>query len=113
MTDFSELNSKKLPELRAIAEALGVAGTDSMKKNELISAITGGASDAPKAVGESADDKPKRKRVPAEAAPKEAAASSDLFGNATVEKTEKPFKLSVLQNQFTQRKQKSQFTLKE
>jgi transcription termination factor Rho len=90
MTDFSELNSKKLPELRAIAEALGVAGTDSMKKNELISAITGGASDAPKAAGESADDKPKRKRVPAEAAPKEAAASSDLFGNATVEKTEKP-----------------------
>ncbi|MBK6527166.1 MAG: hypothetical protein IPG07_17430 [Crocinitomicaceae bacterium] len=55
----------------------------------MIAAITGGIG-CTKAAGESADDKPKRKRVPAEAAPKEAAASSDLFGNANVEKTEKP-----------------------
>ncbi|MBI3133835.1 MAG: transcription termination factor Rho [Bacteroidetes bacterium] len=101
MTDFSELNSKKLPELRAIADTLGITGTDSMKKNELISAITGGASTAPKAAAEeSVENKPKRKRLPAEAvvketAPKESAqkevtAASDLFGNPTEEKSEKP-----------------------
>ncbi|MBK7128932.1 MAG: transcription termination factor Rho [Crocinitomicaceae bacterium] len=61
MTDFSELNSKKLPELRAIADTLGISGTENMKKNELISAITGEPIQPDSE--SSSDDKPKRKRL--------------------------------------------------
>ena len=42
MTDFSELGSKKLPELRAIATALGVQNVELLKKHELLAAIAGG-----------------------------------------------------------------------
>lgn len=93
MNDFSELNSKKLPELRAIAGALGIEGADQLKKNELIAAISGGS--APdKTAGEESASKPKRKRVTPEASSKE---SVDLFGEPekkaeVIEKpmTEKP-----------------------
>lgn len=62
MNDFSELNSKKLPELRAIAETLGITGIESMKKNELIAAIAGGEVSEAKPANDS-DNKPKRKRI--------------------------------------------------
>ncbi|MBK9191261.1 MAG: transcription termination factor Rho [Crocinitomicaceae bacterium] len=86
MTDFSELGSKKLPELRAIAEAIGITGTENMKRGELISAITGEPFTETKS--EDADNKPKRKRVTPESKAADSEKSSDLF-NADSEKTEK------------------------
>ena len=85
MTDFSELNSKKLPELRTIAEALGISGTENMKKNELISAITGEPiqpeSDS------SSDDKPKRKRLTNQ--DKTEKKQEDLFAENSLESEKK------------------------
>lgn len=81
MNDFSELNSKKLPELRAIAGALGVAGFETMKKNELLSAITGQPVEDTKEDAEpSSESKPKRKRVTPETSEKK---SEDLFSAET------------------------------
>lgn len=111
MTDFSELNSKKLPELRAIADTLGIAGTDSMKKNELIAAITGNPVSA-KATEESGENKPKRKRLPADATPKDsgnpvnasndATPQADLFAAQPLEKIEKSVQAEKTTEQKTQ-----------
>jgi len=35
MSDISELNAKKVAELRAIAKQLGIAGVDSLRKKSL------------------------------------------------------------------------------
>lgn len=86
MTDFSELGSKKLPELRAIAEAIGITGTENMKRGELISAITGEPFTEPKS--EEGENKPKRKRVTPEAKDNGGEKSADLF-NAEGEKSQK------------------------
>ncbi|MBL7899727.1 MAG: transcription termination factor Rho, partial [Crocinitomicaceae bacterium] len=86
MTDFSELASKKLPELRAIAEAIGITGTENMKRGELISAITGEPFTETKS--EDSENKPKRKRVTPESKGTDSEKSADLF-NADSEKPEK------------------------
>ena len=78
MTDFSELGSKKLPELRVIAESLGLEGVLSMKKHELIAAISGGDAGSSETSTTSDDSKPKRKRTVAPSDAKEDN-STDLF----------------------------------
>ncbi len=55
----SELAAKKVAELREMATTMGIAGADGMKKDELVTAITGGDSSSEA----KADDKPKRKRL--------------------------------------------------
>ena len=55
--DKNDLESKKLPELRDLAKMLGIEGTETFKKPELIEAIAGGSS------SKDSDDSPKRKRT--------------------------------------------------
>ncbi len=61
--DKKELQSKKLPELKDLAKAIGVEGSEKMKKAELVAAISG---DTPSTEGakssEESTSKPKRKR---------------------------------------------------
>ena len=62
--DIAVLQSKKLPELRELAKMLGLEGTDSFKKAELVDAITKSEAKSPEASStEVSDDKPKRKRA--------------------------------------------------
>ena len=79
MTDFSELSSKKLPELRAIATALGVEGVDNLKKHELSAAITGQPVEPEKDADASAEPRTKRKRMSPEEMQKPAEGTPDLF----------------------------------
>ena len=51
--DKNELESKKLPELKDLAIALGIEGAEAMKKEEIVEKLT----------EDSEDDKPKRKRT--------------------------------------------------
>ena len=83
--DKSELQSKKLPELRELAKAIGVDGAETLKKVDLVDQIIGQPSS-----DSSAEDKPKkkrvRKRVISEEGEKE---SKDLFSEPKIEaKTE-------------------------
>ena len=55
--DKNDLESKKLPELRDLAKMLGIEGTETFKKPELIEAIAGGSN------SKESDDSPKRKRT--------------------------------------------------
>ena len=79
MTDFSELGSKKLPELRAIATSLGVVGAENLKKHELISAITGEPVEPEKDSEASAESRTKRKRMIPEETPKQVESTAELF----------------------------------
>lgn len=45
--DIKELSGKSLNDLRVIAETLGIPNAQTLKKAELISALTGGSSEAP------------------------------------------------------------------
>ena len=54
--DKSELQSKKLPELRELAKAIGVDGAETLKKADLVDQIIGQPSS-----DSSAEDKPKKK----------------------------------------------------
>jgi len=56
----SELAAKKVAELREMATTMGIAGAEGMKKDELVTAITGGDSSSE---ANAADEKPKRKRL--------------------------------------------------
>ena len=76
--DIKDLESKKLPELRDLASALGIDGFEKMKKAELVEAI---ANDGPK---ESAKPKRKRKR-----AMSESGQQSELFEDKSEEKENK------------------------
>lgn len=82
--DKKELQSKKLPELKTLAKAIGVEGFEKLKKADLVDAIAGsGKSEAPQAKESSATETPasdtarKRKRV--RAIPTEAKAQPSLF----------------------------------
>jgi transcription termination factor Rho len=55
--DKNDLESKKLPELRDLAKMLGIEGTETYKKPELIEAIAGDSN------SNDSDDSPKRKRT--------------------------------------------------
>lgn len=55
--DKNDLESKKLPELRDLAQMLGIEGIENLKKPELIEKIAGNSP------SESSDDNPKRKRT--------------------------------------------------
>ena len=55
--DKNDLESKKLPELRDLAKMLGIEGTETFKKPELIEAIAGDSN------SNDSDDSPKRKRT--------------------------------------------------
>ena len=62
--DIAVLQSKKLPELRELAKMLGLEGTDSFKKAELVDAITKSEAKSSETNStEVSDDKPKRKRA--------------------------------------------------
>ena len=61
--DKKELQSKKLPELKDLAKAIGVAGAEKMKKAELVDAISGDSTPSKAAEStEESSSKPKRKR---------------------------------------------------
>ena len=61
--DKKELQSKKLPELKDLAQAIGVAGAEKMKKAELVDAISGDSTPSKAAENtEESSSKPKRKR---------------------------------------------------
>tara|TARA_Y100000385_G_scaffold291643_1_gene371023 strand:+ start:1415 stop:3142 length:1728 start_codon:yes stop_codon:yes gene_type:complete len=61
--DKKELQSKKLPELKDLAQAIGVAGAEKMKKAELVDAISGDSTSSKAAENtEESSSKPKRKR---------------------------------------------------
>ncbi len=82
MTDSSDLNAKKVAELREIAKTLGIEGTSTLKKKEIIDLIkakpqtqeTPAASEEAPATTEEA---PKRKRRRKKAVPN----ADDLFSN--------------------------------
>ena len=57
--DNPELGSKKVAELRVIATQLGISDVESLKKEELLKLIEGGAGSAAAEVKE----RPKRKRM--------------------------------------------------
>ncbi|MFT5820033.1 MAG: transcription termination factor Rho [Crocinitomix sp.] len=85
MTDISDLNAKKVAELREIAKTLGIEGAAALKKKEIIEKIQS----QPKAEDQSEanDDAPKRKRRRKKAVP----SADDLFSTeikASVESTE-------------------------
>lgn len=88
MTDFSELGSKKLPELRAIATALGVQNVENLKKHELLAAITGEPVSESKTEDGDAEAKPKRKRLTPEEIQKSADSVPQLFPNPVQKKSE-------------------------
>ncbi len=77
--DKAVLESKKLPELRDLAKMLGLEGTETFKKAELIEVISASGS---KKSSEEKEERPKkkraRKRVISEDAPK---TEADLFSN--------------------------------
>jgi len=77
--DNPELGSKKVAELRVIATQLGISDVESLKKEELLKLISGGAAssdeDSPKA---EVKERPKRKRMKEE--PKDDD-KKDLFSN--------------------------------
>jgi transcription termination factor Rho len=85
MTDVSELNSKKVAELREIATQLGIHNTKTLKKKEIIDLILGDNSANSSAdAAPSADSKPRKriKRVPEKAqgqVAKETQDKQDLF----------------------------------
>ncbi|MFT5779532.1 MAG: transcription termination factor Rho [Crocinitomicaceae bacterium] len=63
--DIKELQSKKLPELKDLAKAIGIEGAEKLKKADLIEAINGGNSKVKVETpteDDSADAKRKRKR---------------------------------------------------
>ncbi len=60
--DKTELQSKKLPELKTLAQALGVDGFDKLKKAELVDAISNAGS-APSKESASVQKKPRRPRA--------------------------------------------------
>ena len=59
MTDNADLNAKKIAELREIAKALGIQGSETLKKKEIIDIIA-----TPPSVAENTlnDDSPRRRR---------------------------------------------------
>jgi transcription termination factor Rho len=59
MTDNADLNAKKIAELREIAKALGIQGSETLKKKEIIDIIA-----TPQSVAENtlSDDSPRRRR---------------------------------------------------
>ena len=63
MNSNPDLSSKKVGELREIAEQMGVSNTENMKKEELLSAISG---DSGVSSSEQSDDRPKRRRLKVE-----------------------------------------------
>ena len=75
MTDISDLNAKKVAELREIAKNLGIDGAAALKKKEIIDLITAkpNAEESP----EADDEAPKRKRRRKKAVPDK----EDLFSN--------------------------------
>ena len=85
--DKTELQSKKLPELKTLAKAIGVEGFEKLKKADLVDAIAGsGKSDAPQSKESQATETQasetarKRKRVraiPAESKPQPSLFKSD------------------------------------
>lgn len=94
-----ELAGKKLPELRVIAKTVGIKRVESYRKSELIEVIVNGEADkkpakkdsAPtaktitkdKTTTQSEGDKPTRKRMRVEPAPKkESAKEEDLFSSS-------------------------------
>ena len=83
--DKAVLQSKKLPELRDLAKMLGLEGTETFKKAELVEAIANSGSKKTAAKKEEAPKKKRtRKRVMSENAPK---TEADLF-SANPEKKE-------------------------
>ena len=62
--DKKELQSKKLPELKDLAKAIGIEGTEKLKKSELIDAISdsGDSKNNSSIEDDSTSSKPKRKR---------------------------------------------------
>mgnify|MGYP000382982647 CR=1 FL=1 len=89
MSDISELNAKKVAELRAIAKQLGIAGVDSLRKKEIVELIAGNTAGEGKAekkeetAGQNAEatsEAPKRKRRRRKAVPEDKEQETgDLF----------------------------------
>lgn len=95
MTDISDLNAKKVAELRDIAKVLGIPGTEAMKKKDIVDLIVGQPSETStkpaasnSSVDESSDDEPKRRRKRRKIVP----AAGDLFSTEPVSST-KPIKV--------------------
>ncbi|NOQ72133.1 MAG: transcription termination factor Rho [Crocinitomix sp.] len=85
MTDISDLNAKKVAELREIAKNLGIEGAAALKKKEIIDMIQ--AQPKTEKQPEATDDAPKRKRRRKKAVP----SADDLFSTkikASVEAVE-------------------------
>lgn len=84
MTDISDLNAKKVAELREIAKVLGLAGTETMKKKDIVDLIVGQPEKQEVAVNEpSSEEEPKKKRRRRKVVP----ASADLFASEPVSST--------------------------
>jgi len=91
MTDISDLNAKKVAELREIAKVLGISGTETMKKKDIVDMIAGQPKSQEVAAEEtSSEDEPKRKRRRRKVVP----ASADLFASEPVSSTN-PEKVAV------------------
>lgn len=91
--DKNELESKKLPELRELAKMLGIEGTESLKKPELIEKIVGDSSE------KKTEEQPKRKRTRKKVMSDDITASTNdsktqasLFDDSETTKESKPEK---------------------
>lgn len=93
MTDISDLNAKKVAELREIAKVLGLSGTETMKKKDIVDLITAQPEQKVEAKkveakedskeDSTSDEEPKRKRRRRKVVPP----SADLFASEPISST--------------------------
>jgi transcription termination factor Rho len=81
MSEISELNSKKVAELRDIAKQLGIQGAEALKKKEIVELIAANPTKSERKVVEettvSVSEKPRRRRKPSNPSPVKV--TKDLF----------------------------------
>ena len=88
--DKTELEIKKLSDLRAIAQTLGIPNADTLKKNEIIDLLMSGGESA--GADQPAQDKGKRRRI----VKGEESAQADLFAEEKAPVSEKPISAEPL-----------------
>lgn len=96
--DIKELESKKIAELRTLAEALGIKDAATLKKPALIEQIVNpsAAQEVAESVTENSTEKPKRKRIIKAVTVETEASQSNLFESEAIEqKFEAPIETPV------------------
>lgn len=100
MTDISDLNAKKVAELREIAKKLGIEGASTLKKKEIIDLIA--AKPAKEESSEAEEEAPKRKRRRKKVVPEK----EDLFSSKIKASVEAEVEKEVVRSEKTEEKEK-------